>query len=775
MGLGIGRSIGAAVAASLPAARSQAGLWLPVLLGAGIALYFAMPVEPPLWPALAAVAVFALLLAVARRRAWAWAPLLAALAVAVGFLLAQGRSQLVAAPVLTRDLGPVAVEARVERVERSGGGRRLWLGEATVERLAPAATPRRLRIQLRSLEPAVAPGDRVRLLAGLRPPPGPATPGAYDFARRAWFLQLGAVGFAYGDLERLSEADAESAAGPLARLAAWREGVRQRIAERVLAVLPGERGAVAAALMVGERGAIPERRLEELRDSGLAHLLAISGLHLGLAAGAVFFALRAGLAAVPALALTRPIKKWAAAAALAAAFVYLQLAGASVTAQRAFVMVGLVLLAVLLDRTAISLRLVAWAAVAVLALAPESLVSASFQLSFAAVVALVAAWEAWRRQRERRRAGPRGDSPWLRPLGYLAALSFTSLIAGLATAPFAAFHFNRLALYGLVANLLAVPLAAFLVMPAALLALLLMPLGLDAPFLWLLGQGVGAILWVAGWVAGWPGAVALIPAMPAWGLAAVVLGGLWLCLWRPAALRLLGLPLLCVGLLSPWSMAPPDLLVAEDGRLLAVREADGRLALSSKRRARFVAEQWLRRSAVEMAHAWPAPAVSAGDPGAAFVGAGTGGVAARRLRCDGYGCLYRHPRGLVALPVDPMALAEDCRAARLLVTLLSVPRACREGREAPALIVDRWSLWREGGHAIRLAESGIEVATTRAARGERPWVRRAARPRLPPWERAEDPEPGIATEGSAAAATAEEAAPGRPALGESAAAKPRSQ
>jgi len=290
--------------------------------------------------------------------------------------------------------------------------------------------------------------------AVVTPPPAPAAPGAFDFQRYAFFKRIGGVGFALGPAEIIGRTEAPG-------LAVRIDHLRQRLATRIRSQLGGTTGAVAAALMTGDRGAIPETVMTSIRDAGLAHLLAISGLHIGLVAGVVFVSIRAGLALLPAVALRFPIKKWLAAVALLAAFAFALIAGATVPTQRAFLMIGLVLLAVLLDRRALTMRPVAWAAVVILTLQPESLLSAGFQMSFAAVTALVAAYEALR------------EAPFLRPastLGgraarYLVGVALSTLIAGAATAPFAVFHFNRFADYGLAANMLAVPITALWIMP----------------------------------------------------------------------------------------------------------------------------------------------------------------------------------------------------------------------------------------------------------------------------------------------------------------------
>ena len=421
-------------------------------------------------------------------------------------------------------------------------------------------------------------------------------------------------------------------------------------------------------------------------------------------------AARAGLALVPPLALRFPIKKWAAVLAAAAALVYLFLVGATIPTQRAYVMVGLALLAIVLDRQPISLRLLAAAAALILLLSPESLLSASFQMSFAAVTALVAGYK-WLTRR--RLPGPR-DRSLLARLGlYFGFLLLSSVIANLATAPFAIFHFNRLAVFGLFANLVAIPLTAFWIMPAALLAMLLLPFGLEPAALAATGLGIEFLLAVAGEIARWEGAVIPVRAMPVWGLAAATLGGLWLCLWeRPW--RLLGLAGPLLGAVSIALASPPDLLISGDGKLLALRAGDGALVFSSLKRQTYRRDIWLRRSGTETARAW--------DRG--------GGPPEPGLRCDALGCIFEFaPGGRLGLALTGEALEEDCRAVEVLVSLeplrgLDCPK--------PRLVIDRFDLWRAGAHALWLSGGTPEVATVRAQRGERPWVRRPEVPVVRP-------------------------------------------
>ena len=706
------------VVALAAAERERWSLWTPVGLGSGIGLYFALPVEPPGW--LGAVWLGLALLAGVwlRHRQGVLVAALALALIGAGLAVAQGRTAWVAAPILQEDFGPGLVAGQLLALEPGedgeAAGGRVVLGQPRLAGLAAEATPDKLRIRLTLRDPMAARvGDWIELPAVLRPPPEPAAPGAFDFARQAYFQRLGAVGYAVGharpsDPPIEAAADAALDASGWQALEAWRlwwSGLRQHVTERVLRALPGRAGAVAAALMTGERAAIPEDVIEAMRDSGLAHLLAISGLHLGLVAGLLFFAVRAALALVPRLALDYPIKKWAAVVAGCGAFAYLMLVGATLPAQRAFVMVALVLLAVLTDRTAISLRLVAWAAAGILLLAPESLLGASFQMSFAAVTALIAAYEVIGRGQPRAFVAQRG--PAARGLFYLAGVAATSVIAGTATTPFAIYHFNRMAWYGVAANMVAVPLTAFWIMPWALVAFCLMPFGLERLALLPMGWGIEAVLVTAERVASWPGAVAAVPAMPTAGLALVVLGGLWLCLWwRPW--RLAGLLGVAAGLASILVAQPPDLLVSGDGKLLAVRAPDGRLWLSTMRSARFTADVWLRRAGEASGEAWPR------------AGAAAGGA----LACDPLGCLFHLKGQRVALVRDGRALDEDCRIASLMVSLEPV----RKGRcPAPLLVIDRFDLWREGGHALWLAPGtgadAVRVESVAAARGDRPWAR----------------------------------------------------
>ncbi|MCF8479588.1 MAG: ComEC family competence protein [Rhodospirillum sp.] len=678
------------------AERTQWGLWLAVALGAGVALYFSLPSEPAAWIAPVALAACVVL---ARGslgdgpRAVLWG----AAALAAGTSLAQGWSQSIAAPVLARPLGPVTVEGRVRAVEPLDRGWRVILDSLTVEGLPAAQTPERVRIRLLAEETegtVPRPGSHLSVPGKLLPPPEPVAPGAFDFARRLWFERIGAVGYALGPIAPLAPTPARWGD----HMALALQALRSQVSARLLAAEPGRDGPLLAALLVGERRSVSEPIQEDLRASGLAHLLAISGLHMSMVGGLLFVVVRGALALWPRAALTLPIKKIAAATALLACLGYLGLSGANVPAQRAFIMTGLVLVAILVDRTALSMRTVALAATLVLALAPWSLLGPSFQMSFAAVVALVASYEAlwprlggWRAER----GGGLGPAA----LAYLAGVIFTTLVASAATLPYAAYHFHRVAPYGLVANLIAVPLMGFWVMPWALVTLALLPLGLEHWGVWMAGWGLEGILASAHWVAGWEGATRSVPAGPAWGPALATLGGLWLCLWK-RSWRLLGLAPLALGLSVPWWVAQPDVLISRGGKLIAVRAETGGLMVSDGRKDQFTRSVW------EESHG-----------GAAGLFPERGTSPDHRLDCGSGGCLYTVNGRRVALPQN------DAAAWRSAWTTDVVIATGQERPQGPALVIDRRALWREGAHALWLDGDGsIRVDTVARQRGQRPWT-----------------------------------------------------
>ena len=676
------------------AERERWPLWLPAGLGTGIGLYFALPFEPPLpWAGLAALGAIACLFALAGTRRPALRVLLAAAAaIAFGFALAKARTEIVAAPVLSHRVGPLGLDGRIEQAELRGKGIRLVLGDLRAKRFVPQALPARIRITVRAATPLPPPGSWVHVTAVLMPPPSPAAPGAYDFGRAAYYLRLGGVGYAYGRPKSIA---------PLAA-PAWRdryllfvEALRARVTARVHAVLPGSTGGIASALITGDRGAISEEDEQALRDAGLAHVLAIAGLHMALVGLGVFWIVRAVLAAIPWLALRYPIKKWAALAALGAASFYLMISGASSASTRAFVMLATMLVAILLDRPALSMRTLALAATIILLLGPESLVEPGFQMSFAAVVGLVAVAE-WEQGRPRADAfGPRRFQHVRR---YIRGIATTSLVGSIATVPYAIYHFDRATHYAVLGNLLAMPVMGFIAMPAAALAVFLMPFGLDAWPLRVLGFGIEVMLAMGRWVSGLPGAVSVMPAWPVSALVLVSFGGLWLGLWR-RRWRWLGFAPLLLGVALAYVVTPPDLLVARDGLTVAVRGPDGMLKLFRKPKDNYSASEWLKRD---------------GDARDAIDAVAT---AADGVRCDALGCIARTASGLAiadAARID--ALAEDCTRAAIVVSAVPTRRKCK----GPLLVIDRFDVARDNGYAVWLGPP-LRIETVEQDRGARPW------------------------------------------------------
>lgn len=665
--------------------RGHLFAWVPVCLGVGISLYFSLRWEPGLTVFLITGVVCVVSLCGVRWLPETAGPFAVALAlVAAGFLLAGQRAHLVAAPVLEfRYYGPI--EGRVVAVDRSQSEKlRVTLDRVVLLRVSPGRTPARVRVSMHGDQVFTnpLPGQTVAVTGHLTAPSGPVEPRGFDFQRMAWFDRIGAVGYARTPLVLIAHAEGGE---PLAALNRF----RLRLSAAVQGALPGQVGAFAAAVTTGDRSGLSGPTLEAMRASNLAHLLAISGLHVGLLTGFIFTTLRAGIALVPRVALRVHSKKWAAAFALLASAAYLALSGGNVSTQRAFIMAAVMLVAVLLDRRALTLRSVALAAVIVLVWQPESLFSPGFQMSFAATTALVWVFGVMR------------TAAWRPPKWAtgLVGLTVSSAIAGLATAPFAAAHFNQGANYGLIANLVSVPVMGALVIPAAVLAAVLAPLGLAQIGLFAMGLGIAWILRVAETVAGLDHAVRYIPQPDPIVMPVFISGALLVMLWQ-GRLKWAGLVPL-VAAFAFWSVSErPTLLVADNAALAGVMTEDGR-ALSRARGHGFIAKSWLENDGGDRdrdaASRRAAQFATADDASLSFR------VGQRRVS--------------VFFSADSETVEAACRRTPVIVT----NRDTDAPLLGPCVILGPTEMARTGGMAIRLDNTDVKVSTVRGVHGFRLW------------------------------------------------------
>ena len=702
-----------------PPGRGDALAWLAVAFAGGIGLWFVLPRPPPLPVIILAGLCAAVAGALALMRGKAAAGMLAA--VLAGLMVTGLHVRINDTLPLPANAGYVRLQGQVLRIWRSAPGRaRVILAVSDMEKVRRAYWPKRAQITIlagrHGLKDLPLPGDAISLRARIGRLPQPAEPGGYDMGKVLWFSGIGASGFAFAaTVKRLNATGACARCGPWLRLERALERARRAMAERVLGAMADKRAsALALALLTGSRGRLNRRDRERLRAAGLAHILAISGLHLSLVAGAVFWIVRALLAAFPEIALRWPVKKLAAALALLAAFAYLLISGNSVATRRAFIMLAVMTFALMLDRPAITMRNLALAALIILLIRPEMAVRAGFQMSFLAVMGLIAAYEfiTWRAAQgppSPRRAASRLSRMARGPLLFLGGLALSTLIAGNMTSLPVAWHFNRLALYGLAGNILALPLLTVIVMPAGLAALAAMPLGLEGPFLRIMEQGLQAILWWAGQVSAWPHAVIPAAAMrlPA---ALLIAGGLILLALRRDRWRLAGLAAVLAGALIP--PAPrPDVLVEAAGRAVAARGADGLLVPAPGRAGRHVIAQWLRRD---------------GD------GADEKAARARKgWTCGKRRCVFQTGGGrIVYLLPEPWKkgkkfygnndlrkdVESDCKAGDILISAIPLRGLCKKAR----IRLGRFDLWRKGAAAIYLDEG--RVVTSAGIREGRPWA-----------------------------------------------------
>ncbi len=662
---------------ALLSARGSLFAWVPIFIGAGVAMWFALPWEPAV-PFYLCAGVTVMLAALFR---WRGPHIGHPVAVAIGCialgLLAPGlRVQMIDAPILGfRYYGPI--QGRIIEIDRSqSDALRLTLDQVVLDRVDPDRTPLRVRVSLHNetLFFAPDPGQIVMLTGHLDAPQGPAEPGGFDFARMAYFDGLGAVGYTRNPV--MLWQPPKGGEQVINRL-------RTYLSNAIMTAVPGDAGAFASGVMTGDRSGLSQEATQALRDSSLAHLLAISGMNMAFLTGFVFALIRYGVALIPPLAVRVNAKKVAAVVAFGVALFYLGLSGANVATERAFIMVCVMLGAILFDRRALTLRSVSLAGVAILLWQPESLLEPGFQMSFAATVALIAGFGVVDQQVLRERL-PRLAIP-----AFMLVLS--SVVAGFATAPYAAAHFNRYADYGLIANLLTVPVMGAVVMPAGAVAALLAPFGLAGPALWVMEQGAAWILYVARVVADMDGSVTGIVQPGPWILPLVTFGGAWLVIWQ-GRLRLWGAVPVVVAMLLWTGTSRPAAIIDAEGGVVGLMGPDGRV-MSAPKGAGFAVKSWLENDGDLIAQ----------------------DVAAARAGFDG-------PKGTRAFAIGDWRavvlsgrgaetrIAAACAAADVVVVAadaLDVPQGC--------VVIDRAMLDATGTLAVWVEDDALLLVPTRDA------------------------------------------------------------
>lgn len=675
--------LGKRIALEIQAQRAYLVIWAPVCFAAGVLLYFLPGQEPALWQAAVLFILGTLIVAVSLLQRFESArPVFFAMALcAAGYAAIGFQVHHLSTPLLLERLGPVMVEGQVERISPGKkGSLRVMIRDVTLDMVpSRGAAPVRVRLTSRHAD-SLAVGSRISIRAMLMPPSGPVLPGGFDFQKMAFFQGFGAVGYTIGQPQVLEE----SGRGFIS-------SIRHVINNRIAGTLDGDRAALAQALLTGERRGISEGNLSAIRDAGLAHLLAISGLHIGMVAGLIFVSVRFLLACFPAIALYYPIKKWAAIAALLVAFVYMLLAGATIPTIRAFLMTGLVLVAVMLDRTALTLRLVCIAALIILMINPYAITSVSFQLSFAAVTALIAFHDGFGR---RWMARSFRHEWWARVLFYVGGIILTSLIATLATAPLTLYTFNRVPVYGILSNIMAIPLMGLWVMPSGLLALLAMPLGLESLPLQVMGKGVEWLAQIARLIAEQPFSILHYPSIPDMWMVAVMAGFIWLCLWQ-GWLRLMGGVVMVVAFFAAPKLTDWPILISQDAAHVAVYDG-GQLFLSGPGPDDYMFSQWLED--------WGLPETV---PIQEFTA------------CDMAGCGMVVQGKRLIHATDGLSTEENCRKADILISCCPVA----DNTPCDALLIDRFDVWADGAMAARIITNGdVESISVEGQRGARLWT-----------------------------------------------------
>ncbi|PBB87015.1 MULTISPECIES: ComEC/Rec2 family competence protein [unclassified Mesorhizobium] len=733
-----GQSVAAAGTKELD--RGIGFLLVPVFLAAGVILYFSLSTEPDLYRPLATVALMAACAAVSR--SWPKTHLLfmAALFCAVGFVAAKVETLRAATPMLGGEI-QTRLTGRVVIAEPMANGRvRLTIDLVSTAHPKLRYAPDRVRLSARRIPPGLTAGSLVTGYARLLSPTGPVRPDSYDFSFDSYFSGIGASGFFLGDPKVVTATEAPFGA----RTASAIENARETIADHIRSTVGGPEGEIAAALIVGVRAGIPEDINEAMRRTGIYHIISISGLHMALVAGTIMLLLRGAFALLPDFSSRRPVKKYAAAIALLSIAAYLVISGIVVAAERSFIMLAVMLVAVVFDRAALTMRNLAISAIAVIVVSPHEVVGPSFQMSFAATAALVGAYAGWADYRADKVRAPPAKRSFLGYLSRKLAVgvgggAMTSIIAGSATALFAIWHFQRVSPLSLLANLAVMPIVSLVVMPFAVFSVLMMPFGFDGPFLYVMGKGLTAMVAISGWFS----ERSPVDAVGLISIQSVLLATVALVIATMATtwLRLGAVPFAIAALLAIPHVRTPDVLISEDAHLVAMPIGGGELAINRASSNEFITDNWKRALLAETIVPPETFANGTTDiadpvdlpPGSPFY-------------CTGDLCIGRHPSGaIVALAENRDSAKPACGFADLIV--INDATAYNPCRDPRILVVTKRQLARDGSAAVffdpqsATARAEIQYAVHRPYR---PWHEQRKYSReargLPPYKRPEKPD-----------------------------------
>jgi competence protein ComEC len=678
------------VQASLALQRTRMMLWSPVFLIAGIWTYFNLPTEPS-GMAVAILALFVVvLLWIGRKSALSFMVAMLLL----GFVVAKLRQEVVMTPLLRAFVAESYVAGYVADADNRGGKRRIIVVELdSATNIPEGEMPRRVRISTFNA-PGVLIGDYITMKARLSPLPMPVAPGGFDYGRDLYFQSIGAMG--QGSSPPIIEMKDVPYKFVIRR---FFHSMRSAMGARIIAVIPGPLGAFANAVITGERAAIPKDMNTSLQISGLAHILSISGLHMTLVAGGVFWVVRAFLALFPFMALHYPIKKWAAVAALIVGLIYMLLADSGSATERSYIMIAVMFFAMLVDRPAVSLRNLAISALLILIVTPEEAMGASFQMSFLACMGLAAFFEWWNhRAVDVKQMAASRSWRFISQTGKTIAGSvLTTVVAGGLSSIAAAYHFGRMAPYGTLANGLSLPVVGIVVMPAALTSAMLMPFGLEEWPLKLMELGLQATMWISDFVAGLPGANVLMPKPALASVVISVLGSAILCI-GVGRFRLLGVAAMLFGMLTSQFVQRPQILIEERASNVAVFDAQGHYVFADHSKGKFAGEKWLQ-----------------GNGEITTLNAAASTLA---WTCAENMCFADVGDTSVAYIHEQAEADWTCPPVDIVIADFPLRHACRD---VPTRI-DRFDVWRHGAHAIYFQDGKIRISTTKAEQGDRPWV-----------------------------------------------------